>query len=250
MANNYSTYVETPTSARPGHHGVVQVLVANHLNALARGTSQDCPLFKNEVIRAAMENFGWARPVSKKPWTHYCVLCKQQTSCAAPRRHGLISTPQQSTQNRYPTGKNSGAIRWRPWRLVPKATICGSSSTFSNSKPLPALFLSQGQSWKHPLNQSQKYQLLAWAFQWALEDPILYRQSITNPDCSTLAKVKATMANFKNSKATDISTITAEMLKAWGGDDIILWLTKIFNLVWVSKSLPDDWRPGIIHPFW
>lgn len=39
------------------------------------------------------------------------------------------------------------------------------------------------------------------------------------------------------------------MLKA-GGDNIILWLTEIINHVWVSESLPDDWRRGIILPFW
>lgn len=166
----------------------------------------------------------------------------------------------------WPSWSCTGALLQTTWlfllvghpKIVPSLKIRSSrlpwktlqpSPTATNSKPLPALFLCQGQGWKHPLNQIQEYQLLAWAFQWALEDPTLYRQS-TNPDCSTLAEVKATIANFKNSKTTDICTITAEMLKAKGGDDVILWLTQIFNLAWVSKLLPDDWGPGVIHPFW
>ena len=39
------------------------------------------------------------------------------------------------------------------------------------------------------------------------------------------------------------------MLRA-GGDNILRWLTQIINFVWVSESLPDDWRRGIILPFW
>ncbi|KAI8518875.1 hypothetical protein Bbelb_021320 [Branchiostoma belcheri] len=39
------------------------------------------------------------------------------------------------------------------------------------------------------------------------------------------------------------------MLKA-GGDHMIQWLTQIINHVWILEKLPDDWRRGIILPFW
>ena len=89
------------------------------------------------------------------------------------------------------------------------------------------------------------------------EDPILTHTantaSIINPDCDTtpvsLAEVKAALKKLKNSKAPGICTITAEMLKA-GGDNMSLWLTEIINHVWIHERLPDDWRRGIILPFW
>ena len=74
-----------------------------------------------------------------------------------------------------------------------------------------------------------------------------------NPDCSTelvtVAEVRAALKKLKAYKAPGICSITAEMLKS-GGDNIILWLTHIINHVWVQERLPDDWRRGIILPFW
>ena len=31
---------------------------------------------------------------------------------------------------------------------------------------------------------------------------------------------------------------------------MIKWLTYIINIVWIKKTIPDDWRRGIILPFW
>ena len=31
---------------------------------------------------------------------------------------------------------------------------------------------------------------------------------------------------------------------------MIKWLAYIINIVWIKKTIPDDWRRGIILPFW
>ena len=31
---------------------------------------------------------------------------------------------------------------------------------------------------------------------------------------------------------------------------MIKWLTYIINIVWIKKTIPDDWRRGIMLPFW
>ena len=56
-------------------------------------------------------------------------------------------------------------------------------------------------------------------------------------------------SSLKNRRAPGICSITAELLKK-GGDSMIKWLAYIINIVWIKKTIPDDWRRGIILPFW
>ena len=35
-----------------------------------------------------------------------------------------------------------------------------------------------------------------------------------------------------------------------GRVSMIKWLAYIINIVWIKKTIPDDWRRGIILPFW
>ena len=41
----------------------------------------------------------------------------------------------------------------------------------------------------------------------------------------------------------------AELLK-FGGECMLPWLQVIINYVWISEKISDDWRIGIILPFW
>ncbi|CAH1233298.1 Hypp676 [Branchiostoma lanceolatum] len=89
------------------------------------------------------------------------------------------------------------------------------------------------------------------------EDPTLAEEANatdgSNPDCLTAPvtpdEVKAALKKLKNGKAPGICNLTAEMLKA-GDNHMIQWLTQIINHVWILEKLPDDWRRGIILPFW
>lgn len=54
---------------------------------------------------------------------------------------------------------------------------------------------------------------------------------------------------MKNRRAPGICDITTEMLKA-GGTTTAIWLTNVFNTVWSTEIIPDNWRKGLILPFW
>ena len=39
-------------------------------------------------------------------------------------------------------------------------------------------------------------------------------------------------------------------LLKFGGERMLRWLQVIINCVWITEKIPDDWRRGIILPFW
>ena len=87
-------------------------------------------------------------------------------------------------------------------------------------------------------------------------DPQLQHEAdnpTTSPSCSvdpvTVSEVKHHIKKLHNRRAPGICNITAEMLKA-GGEAMFQWLTDVINAVWVNEVLPDDWRRGVILPFW
>ena len=52
---------------------------------------------------------------------------------------------------------------------------------------------------------------------------------------------------LKVRKAAGICGIMPEMLKA-GGQVVVEWLTKLFNMVWRVGKAPCDWRNAVIVP--
>ena len=65
----------------------------------------------------------------------------------------------------------------------------------------------------------------------------------------TLDEVRNAVKLLKNDRAAGICNITAEVLK-FGGECMLRWLQVIINCVRISETIPDDWRRGIILPFW
>lgn len=84
-------------------------------------------------------------------------------------------------------------------------------------------------------------------------DPTILTAATTNKACCTDSitpgEVRAALRKLNNRKAPGICSVTAEMLKS-GGNDIIQWLTNIFNQAWETEKLPTDWTRGVILPFW
>ena len=68
-------------------------------------------------------------------------------------------------------------------------------------------------------------------------------------DPITVPEVKLHIKKLHNRRAPGICCITAEMLKK-GDDTMAHWLTLIFNAIWNSEVVPDDWSKGVILPFW
>jgi len=77
----------------------------------------------------------------------------------------------------------------------------------------------------------------------ALPDPSI---DFSPPSEHEVAKA---LSHLKNGKATGVCNLLAELLKN-AGPDGIKWLTAIFQSVWSSGNIPDDWRRGIILPFY
>ena len=70
-------------------------------------------------------------------------------------------------------------------------------------------------------------------------------------DCTppSSAEVQRAIHRFKDGKAPGLCNITAEMLKA-AGPDGIEWLTAICRTAWEQGIVPEDWRKGVIVPFY
>ena len=71
----------------------------------------------------------------------------------------------------------------------------------------------------------------------------------SHTDPVTSLEVELCLKCLKNRRAPGICSITAELLKK-GGDSMINWLVYIINIVWIKKTIPDDWQRGIILLFW
>ena len=57
------------------------------------------------------------------------------------------------------------------------------------------------------------------------------------------------MNHLKNRKTPGICNIPPELLK-YGGTNCVKWLTSIFQSVWSTGTIPDDWSRGIILSFY
>ena len=70
-------------------------------------------------------------------------------------------------------------------------------------------------------------------------------------DCAppSSAEVQRAIHRLKDGKAPGLCNITAEMLKA-AGPDGIEWLTAICRTAWEQGIIPEDWRKGVILPFY
>jgi len=73
----------------------------------------------------------------------------------------------------------------------------------------------------------------------------------TTIDCEEPSEpeVSRAIAKLRNGKAPGICGIPGELLKH-GGPAVVCWLTQIFKCIWASGHVPDDWRKGIILPFY
>ena len=61
--------------------------------------------------------------------------------------------------------------------------------------------------------------------------------------------VRKGVKKIKNGKAPGIDGITSEMLK-YGGESMIEWLTRMYNVCFVEGSVTKDWQQAVIVPFY
>ena len=69
----------------------------------------------------------------------------------------------------------------------------------------------------------------------------------SHTDLVTSREVELCLKRLKSRRAPGICSITAELLKKVG-DSMIKWLAYIINIVWIKKTIPDDWRRESFSP--
>ena len=73
------------------------------------------------------------------------------------------------------------------------------------------------------------------------------------PRCNTNRVTRDEVCNalkrLKKGRAPGPDGIPAELLQN-GGDSVINHLTDLINRIWSTEEIPDEWRRGIILPFW
>ena len=246
-----------------------QCSISNRFTVLADEITTDWQHFKSEVCKAAEETIGRTRPTPKQPW-----ISNETLEIIDRRREARLSGD--LAAHRRLNGVCNAAIRQdREKFWDEQATLLESAAQQNNQQqvfrllrrakagPRQRSFLVKDSSgevlsteedcvnrWQEHFSQLLNHPPIP-------EDPILSQAANSpiapNAECPTspvsLAEVKAALKKLKNAKAPGICSITAEMLKA-GGDNMSRWLTQIINFVWVHERLPDDWRRGIILPFW
>lgn len=77
----------------------------------------------------------------------------------------------------------------------------------------------------------------------ALPDPSI------NIDPPTTEEIRKAVLKLKNGKAPGLDGIPPELLKQ-GGDCTACWLHKLFTAIWNQEKCPEDWKKGIILPFY
>ena len=62
-------------------------------------------------------------------------------------------------------------------------------------------------------------------------------------------EIHRSIARMKNGRAAGICGLSTELLKA-GGDCAVSRLTEVIQQAWESGAAPEDWKKGIILPFY
>ncbi|CAH1242627.1 Hypp6909 [Branchiostoma lanceolatum] len=243
--------------------------ITNRYNALAPDETTDWERFRSEAFKAAEEAIGKSRPSPKQPWISPETLdiidrrrdARLRGDLNEYRRlNGARNTSIRQDREKYWTDQatklEAAAERndqRQIYRLLRQAKAGPRQRSFLIKDSTGNIISTEADCihrWKEHFSQLLNHPPVP-------EDPTLAEEANatdgSNPDCLTAPvtpdEVKAALKKLKNGKAPGICNLTAEMLKA-GGDHMIQWLTQIINHVWILEKLPDDWRRGIILPFW
>ena len=63
------------------------------------------------------------------------------------------------------------------------------------------------------------------------------------------SEVKAAIRKMKKGKSAGLDRICVEMIKA-GGESLVKWLLRIFNVCWRERKVPQDWQDACLVPIY
>ena len=246
------------------------ISISNRYEALDGLGSTDWSTFKNGVNTAAAESLGKRRSTPKRPW-----ISPRTLAIIEERRKARLSgdMPRYRTLNGE---RNISIRRDQDAFWARQASDLEDASRHSNTRQMYAILRKAKATPTHTchLVKDCNGNLLTtkedcvdrWRqhFEVLLNHPSVPENpdiaadlnnnvAAPNPHCPTTpvtrAEVEAQLKKLKSWKAPGVCGITSEMLKA-GGEAMTLWLVDIINWVWIHDRVPDDWRRGIILPFW
>lgn len=65
----------------------------------------------------------------------------------------------------------------------------------------------------------------------------------------TIMEIREAVQKLKNNKAPGIDNISAELIKH-GGEALLIKLQLLFDEIWKTEKIPEDWQASIIHPIY
>ena len=240
-----------------------QCEISNRYDALAESTDQ-WEDFKNTITACATKCSGRRRPRPKKPWIIPATI-EIIASRRSARLHGDLTEYRRLNSVRNASIKNDRAAFWQEKvTTLEEAAIRKDQGTLfrelrslrSGNRNFSTLI--KDQSGRTLTSEPECIARWQEHFSELLNQPteeLIDRANHPNdcPLCTTdditPEEVRKALGQLKNARASGICTITAELLKN-GGEALVTWLTKIFNHVWSTEQIPEDWRKGIILPFW
>lgn len=243
--------------------------IANRFSALAPEDREDWPTFKTGVLHSAVSIVGHRKSSPRKPWISNSTL-----SIIEARRAARLNRNMEEYRrlNRI----RNEAIRADRERYWDEQARQLEDAAKQNDQGQVYRLLREAKapsSTKSQLVKAEDGSILSvesecrarWAehFKRLLNRPppplnadldmATINASPPNADCPTdpvsYTEVFLALKKLRNNKAPGVCTICAEFLKH-GGESMIHWLTAVINKVWTSEQPPEDWRRGIIVPFW
>ena len=251
----------------PAFQQLFAVEVSNRFAALSEEDKSDWQIFKENFNKVATSNPGIAKP-AKKPWISQSSLDLIEEKRSA-RLLGRTSELKRLTKL-CRANIRQDKQKWAD-DIANEAeadlTTGRMKDAFSNLRRLR----SAGPRISSPISlpdgtlvSDRRQKLMRWKDHYS---DLLNRQHITPPadlldeaanahpdesiscDPPTLAEVHAAISRLKNGKAPGICNIPPELLKA-AGPSGVEWLTAICAHAWTTGHIPDDWRRGVILPFY
>ena len=251
----------------PAFQQLFAVEVSNRFSALSEEDKSDWQLFKDNINAIAAINPGIARP-SRKPWIsqNSLDLIEEKRSARQLGHTSEVKRLSKLTRANIRQDKQKWADDLAT-EAEADLTTGRLKDAFSNLRRLR----SAGPRISSPialldgkLVSDCHQKLLRWKDHYS---DLLNRQHTTLPadlivaaanalpdesiscDPPTLAEVLTAIARLKKGKAPGICNIPPELLKAAGLSGAE-WLTDICARAWTTGHIPDDWRRGVILPFY
>ena len=244
-----------------------QLEVSNRFATLANDQPTSWEIFRDTLQVSASQVLGFKPPIKKEwisdttrelvDWKHsarlqgdhnqYKTLCKETKRQVRKDHRNWAENLAIVGEQRLQSGQVKDAFA--NFRQLRSATQRFSSPLLDSSGTLISDSKGKSELWKsyysnllnrHPAPSSSE-----------LIDAAANATPVTTISCDppTKAEIQRSISKMKSGHAAGICGISAELLKA-GGECVANRLTEVIHQAWECGTAPDDWKKGIILPFY